>query len=184
MNLNLATLLWEKYSIAMKPSAWQLRWTVSVAASFTGVGVGAKPTAIKQILSFLFVINQLQGPNAHKIWWHFPLILALGHALFLGHLPFNRVPQMGRNETFGGARGWPVILSGETAGRLVWTLGGQQGLALQVEGWTLSAASGSLWPCDKSYVHCRRDWIQGDHLSASAFCSLLPKAALTAGSHE
>lgn len=46
---------------------WQLRWTVSVAASFTGVGVGAKPTAIKQILSFLFVINQLQGPNAHKI---------------------------------------------------------------------------------------------------------------------
>ena len=62
--------------------------------------------------------------------------------------------------------------------------GGQQGLALQVEGWTLSAASGSLWPCDKNYVHCIRDWIQGDHLSASAFCSLLPKAALTVGSHE
>ena len=48
MNLNLATLLREKYSIAMKPPAWKLRWTeMSVAASFTGVGVGAKPTAIK-----------------------------------------------------------------------------------------------------------------------------------------
>ena len=35
----------------------------------------ANPTAIRQILSFLFVINQLQGTNAHKIWWHFPLIL-------------------------------------------------------------------------------------------------------------
>lgn len=59
-----------------------------------------------------------------------------------------------------------------------------QGLALQVEGWTLSAASGSLRPCDKSCVHWRRDWIQGDYLSTSAFCSLLPKAVLTAGSHD